>query len=585
MADELKFSVSLEDRVSGAATRAAETMRKFSSALGDARTKLEFFESQLKLATAAGNLEGQQAYGKLVREASAQVYELANAVGPQLNGAMNQSAQAMHRHAASIFRIVEPTEVARHAIEAFGKGFREMGTALAAGEAKGVISGVTEAIAGLASALDIIVPGLGQASAAVVKLTGSFAAMAAGAVQAGVETALEVSALNNQLRATFDALGTQGPNSGARTLDMLNRLSATLPQSRERLAEYAKSFEALGFTGLGQLRYQIKATAAAQAIMGDTGAEAYEHMSRKIRLAVEAHQGLKLGERPLEQIYKMGSNATDVAGRLGLTVKQLRMQLEAGTINAQAFGNALSASLVEKGQGPIDAMMRSWDVLKRKGSEVWQHLFDDVDVTPLTNAIAMVIELGNQGEPSGHAMKKGITAGLNGIIHALGEATIEGAAFFLHLEAKAIRLETRLRPITHAIEAIFRFVSSFDLGNLATSIATAGANLAIPGVGSAAQLLGAATSPTKPVAGAAARFQSDNTAVSAHREPRTIGGMSKASIATVVQIAAATAKPADHSVHIGQVNITAPAGVTDAQSVSVTGLGAALERVQLMGAR
>lgn len=579
MADELKFSVSLEDRISGAAERSSASLKKMSTALNDAKVKLAFYQQQLRRANDLGDIEAHGRLTEQVRKTKDAVFALAEAVGPQFPQPKTEPI------ARGIFRIVEPVEIARHSIESLGRGFREMGTALKAGEASGVIRGMTESISGLVSSLDILIPGLGQVASAAVKVGGAFAAATVGVAQFAVETALEVRSVNDRLKATFDALGTQGPESGAKTEAMLNRLSLALPQTREQLADYTKTFEGMGITDLGQLRAQIMATASAQAIMGDQGAEAFEHMSRKIRLAVEAGKGLKLGERPLEQLYKMGTNATDVAGRLGLTVNQLRMRLEAGTINATAFGNALESSLLDKGQEPLAAMSRSWDVLKRKGFEIFQHLFDDIDTRPLTDAIQMVLSLGDQGEPSGHAMRKGITAGVNGIIKILGEATIQGTAFFLHLEAKAIRLETRLRPLTHFLERVLWLLGKIDIGAAAVDLAGSAPGPLGAIVNAARLAAGAAdigTMPTRSTAGATAHWK----AIQAGTAAPDVEKPSKGILAQVVQTVLAIAAPnAAHALHVGQILIQAPEGVTDAQSLSVTGIGTALERLQLMGAR
>lgn len=593
MTEGITFGVSLTDGVSGPATRGADTLRKFGAALSTARTQLAFYESQLARANSLGDIEGHNRYGAMASRAREQVYSLADAIGP---GGVPPEAKQPKDQAHGLFRIVEPVEIARHAVEEFGRGFQRMGTALKSADVGGVVEGATESLAGLASTLDLVVPGLGQVASAAIKATGAITGFTAEIIESGVETALEVSQVNSTLKATFDALGTQGPESGEKTIGMLNRLSSRLPQSREKLAEYTKEFEALGITDLGQLEYQVRATASAQAILGDSGAAAYEHLSRKIHLAVEAGQGLKLGERALERIYAAGSNATDVADRLGISVRQLRQRLEAGTMNAVAFGNALSASLTDKGQKPIEAMMASWDGLKMKGAEVWHHLFDDIDVTPLTNAIAMVVDLGNKGEPSGQGLRKGITAGLNGIIRALGEATIQGAAFFLHLEASAIRLETKLRPLERWVTRIGHAMASMSGGGSfevrkETPQSGFWSKLLHFGVldGTAdpkvASKLGPASAPW--IRGQYAGGGREDLTGMADFVPRATPEKKyiRSGAVSTENMAAMAPKTEDHSIHIQTVQITAPEGVTDAHDVTVTGLGDALERMQLMGAR
>lgn len=605
MADEIKFGISLEDHVSEKAHAAATALRQMSGALGDAKAKLAFYQQQLSHANEIGDVAGHRHFGGMVDQSRKELYALSNQLGSQAG--LDSAARAWDKYGAAarragdgIFRVVEPAEVARHAIDSLGRGVHEMASALSSGDAGGAIRGAAEALGGMAQAIDLVIPGLGQVASGAIRAGGAIGGMFAEIIEKGVELSLEVSATNNRMRATFDALGVQGPASGQRTLDMLNKLSSTLPQSREKLAEYEKDFEALGFTDMSQLRYQVQATASAQAIMGDTGAEAYEHLSKKIRLAVEAHAGLKLGERPLEQIYKMGSNATDVANRLGISVQTMRRQLEAGTMDAQKFGNALSESLIAKGKGPLDAMMNSLGTIKEKDFEAFRHLFDGVDVTPLTDAFRMILQIGDAGEPAGAGLKGGITKGMNGIVKALGEMTIRATAFFLHLEASAIRLQTKVQPIVNAFDRISSVISKIDKFAGNTFASSVPPELR-PVVGAAFDTIRGysahpgATEEWKKKFGPAGELPPQLEPIvppMLARPPESasapsVSGPTISEIHKVVDTAIAAHGGAHKITNVNGlvVNITAPEGVTDAQSMSVTGIGSALERIALMGAR
>lgn len=599
--DGLRFGLSIESNIANVAAGDAATLGKFSVALTQAKNELAQYNKQLALAKELGDIGGKQRYEALRRGALERVSALGAAFDSVGGGAMGfresqrqelarQRREQRERHEQEI-EGRERAKVINRSVSEVSRGGINLAKALGEGNVVGAVHGATEALGGLANTLDLIAPGLGEAARAAIEFGGAFAEMAIEAVKGATETALHVTAMNRELKATFDALGAQGPQSGDATIAMLNSLNRTLPQSREKLADWTKNFEALGFTDLGQLRYQVQATASAQAVMGDAGAEAYEHLSRKIRLAVEAGHGLKLAERPLEQIYKMGTNATDVATRLGLSVKQLKQQLEAGTINAQAFGNALSASLIDRGAGPLEAMASDIDVIGEKGKEVFRQMFADVDTTPLTDAIRMVVELGDQGEPAGRALKSGLTGAINAVIRALGEMTIEGTVFFLHIEAGAIRLYHRVQPVIGALEKIGLWLDEHSalLEKLGIGGATGAAKLAATSVlgpvggqlvGGALDLLGLATAP-----GGAPLKQHERRGAQALSfldfAPRD--SIAPYSRRDVRQFAAP--QHIDRSVHIGQVNVTAPEGVTDAHKLSVTTLGTALERAQLASGR
>jgi hypothetical protein len=351
-----------------------------------------------------------------------------------------------------LLKTIEPTEVLRHSFESAGEGLKEFKEGLASGEVKGMVSGLADTLAGLSQSLDLLVPGLGQVASAAIKVGGAFAAMTVGIIQSGVEMALEVTSVNEKLEATFDALGYDGPESGKKTITMLNELAGTLPQSRDQLAQWTKQFEALGVTDLDELRNQLKATASAQAIMGDVGAQAYTTITKKVQEAIEAHHGLKLSEKSLTALYNAGVNVTDISDKLGITTAQLAAQLKKGTLDAESFGNALETTLIEKGKKPLEAMENELGVLKTKGLETLNHLFDDIDTKPLTDAIKSVIQLGDQGEPSGQVLKDGVTAGINGVIRAIGHGITEAEIFFLKLEVYALELELKLKPIVNLLE-------------------------------------------------------------------------------------------------------------------------------------
>ena len=258
------------------------------------------------------------------------------------------------------------------------------GMSAEAKEAKGVIEGFAEGLGELSPTLTAV--RLGAAAVGFVLADLAVEAVKSGAeiVKSLVETALEVGEVNDKLEATFEALG-KGPGAGKATLTFLNDLAKELPQSREQLAEWTKQFQAIGITDLTQLRGEITAVASAQAIMGDQGAQAYEMIRKRVAAAVEAHQPLKLETRSLQQLYAAGINFNDVAMHMGVSAAVLGAQLKAGTVDAAKFGDALKDSLTEKGKGPLEAMGNELGTLGKKAKETFDHLFDDIDTSSITD--------------------------------------------------------------------------------------------------------------------------------------------------------------------------------------------------------
>jgi hypothetical protein len=587
VADSLRFSIRLEDFVSTGAVQAAKSLEGLQTSLKNAKSELSGYQAQLTRAKALGDVEGYRKYSALVDQSRRNVFDLAQAA-----------------------------------------------------------EGAKGSIGGLGSALNVSAGGLvGLAAGAViaeVAVVGAFVAISAEAVK----TALDVVSTNNRMVATFEALGAQGEGSGKKTLAFLDGLAAKLPQTREQLAGWTKQLEAMGVTDIGQLRQQVLATASAQAIMGDSGAEAYHRLETRIQLAAEAHKGLKLeGDRSLKSLYEAGVNVTDVAGRMHMSVQNLEAGLKTGTVNATAFGNALSASLVEKGRGPLRAMGEELGTIGTKALETFHHLFDGVDIRPLTDALRSVVMLGAAGEPTGASLKGGVTLGVNGIIKAVADGVTKLEIFFLTIELAALSVELKLRPVIRALESIGVLSKSLpesgvSLGNSknkepsAIDRVVAAVDIGvgtIPGLGaaySAARLAGhflgeglslgldasvnQARDAGDKAAGAAVMGMRERLQVKSpsrvafaiganvsegfslglggsalpERSARRVSGQALAGFgAGSMMQRKGAAMSSGHTVSVGEVHVHAAGGVTDAKELTIVGLSTALERLQLASGR
>jgi hypothetical protein len=439
-AGDLTFGISLEERVSGAAHKASSAVDKLSNDFKAAKSQLAFFQSQLNLAKQLGDVAGYDKFSEAVAKSRREVLDLGTALG--------QAPQ----QGKKILTIKDPAEIAHRALEGVAAGLKGMAGALKSGDAKGAIEGATESLAGLASMLDLVEPGLGQAAAAVVKLTGAIAAMTVGVIQSGVELALEVTAVNAQLGATFDALG-KGPQAGKKTVEMLDDMSRVLPQSRDQLAKWTREIEKMGITDLGEVRQEILATASAQAILGEGGDAAYTKISRKVQDAIEGHHKLTIASKELSKT--IGDNlSSDVAAKMGMSLQQLEVKLKAGTVDAKQFGIALEETLIEKGAGPLDKMWMKTSVTTDKLKQSFGELFADVDTKPITDAMRGLLVLFDQTTPSGQAMKTNITDAFNGIVKAIGWAITEGEVWFLEMEVWALSMELNLKPVVKIIRQI-----------------------------------------------------------------------------------------------------------------------------------
>lgn len=596
MIEEIKFHVSLEDGISANAAKAQVNVHKLSAELTQAKTQLSSYQAQLTRAKSLGDIEGYHKYTEAVAQTKRSVFDLTQT--------LEAAGGAPKKLGNGFLKVVEPAEVMRHAFQQAGAGLREFSSALVHGDIAGSIKGMTDTMAGLASTLDLVYPGLGQVASAAIKVGGAFLYAGEEIAASLLKTGFEVTEFNNKLEATFQALG-HTPTAGKDTLEFLDRLATQLPQSRTDLAKWTETFEGMGITNTGELRQQVTAIASATALMplnAEKAAHAYTILTGRIQTAKELGQTFTLDKRLDKQLHDLGISLEDLHIKGQKTTKGL-------VVGAQDFGNALSNALIEKGKGPLEVMGNEIGVVKEKGMEAFMHLFDGVgeDLAPIIDALKDIpIILG-----SDQGAKKGIHETIKFIASALGEAIVETEVFFLEMETGALKLVPILRPVIDDLEklGILGRSGAEDFKAFAAGVegaAGALAHLAVGDVGGAAVSIGKSilesrepipqrTSPAHAEGGLVGRpapgefFASVAPGESiVSKEQTQIGGNAIRGLMSMMSSKTDTSTDSSSKMlHIEHLNLTidAPAGVTDAHQLSVTGLTLALERIQLASGR
>jgi hypothetical protein len=417
MADVLEFGLKLVDQFSPSALGASKAtsdltsqLEKSRRALADeekgfasAKSTLAAYSAQLRLANQLGDVEGHQKFTALIGDQQKKVFDLG-------------SFMVAHRPIA----------------QGYIQGLESEAKAATAADASN--AAFLEGLEGLAGPIGAVVAGVGALGLAFVGLTIE-----------GAKLAIEQVELRQQLETTFDALG-EGPGAGKATLELFDSLEGPLGQTRDKLADWTKTYEALGITDLSGIRYQLTATASAQAIMGDTGAAAYENITKKVQEAIETHHGLKIADKGLAALGATGANVSDVAAKLGLSAGELRNQLKAGTVDAQQFGDALSAAIIEKGQGPLENLRGDVGTILGHAHESFLKLFDGVDPKPFTDQMQSLATILDDQSPSAQAAKAAITGFLDEVFKIGSEGLPIVKHFFLDLEIAGLRSYIVLKP-------------------------------------------------------------------------------------------------------------------------------------------
>jgi hypothetical protein len=367
----------------------------------------------------------------------------------QLNDKVSDSA----KHAGEGMKgLAETFGAVKDAVVTGIAGVSNAMSAIGKGDFGEAFQSLSESLAGTAKLLDMVVPGLGEAVSALIEVGGLVGGIAIGIVEKGAELALEASEATEKMSAMFEALG-GGKVAGDQVIDMLDNLSSQVGLTRTQLAPLAKEFMAMGVRDLPALQKQLTAAASAQALMGEEGGAAYVNLSKKIQNAIEAGGKLKLSSKALgSQLSAVGLDLDDVAAAMGTTGPKLAAALKSGTVDAQKFGDAMQKALIDKGAGPLAKMASSFDFLKASFMENISKLFEDVDVTPFTDALKNLVGIFSQNTASGKTLKTVITGFFNAVFKAAAFVIPYIKKAFYELIIAGLKIYIALKPITKWFE-------------------------------------------------------------------------------------------------------------------------------------
>jgi len=359
----------------------------------------------------------------------------------ELGAHSEHDKSAISELAHEFTKVVEPTEVMREAFAKVGEGLREFGEGAKSGEAKEVIAGLTTTLAGLASMLDLVYPGLGQLASALIKVQGAAIGLAVGLAQSGAELAIEATLAKRSMIDMFGALA-GGEEQGRATEEMLSDMSRQLGKTKDELAPFVAKFMALGVEGEEALHTMTLAAVSAQAIMRDPGAAvAFENLAKKIQLAAQTSQGLKIPLKGLGSLAEMGIRVDDVAKRMNMSTHDLAEQLKKGTADAGAFGDALQDALIEKGAAPVARMGLSMKSLGKMMSQSIDDAFEDMDqaIEPFLVQLKDMLSVMSANEAGGIALKATMGGAFKYIFSIATEALPKIEEYFLRLAIASVQ--------------------------------------------------------------------------------------------------------------------------------------------------
>ena len=253
------------------------------------------------------------------------------------------------------------------------------------------MSGLSDAMGATIAAIDPVTLAITALEIEIGVLVGVVALAAAGLV-AMMSEAIGVTQGADALRNAMQALTGDGQGS----VDMVNRLAGSLPIAKGQLADWAKMLAAAGYSGKG-LEDAILAVASAQAIMGDSGAQAAQQVLRQFKEMADAGGNITINKRILMQMSNAGVSAQALAAQLGISVDKLNGM----KISADKLGDAMKSVLIKNGKQALEDMSMTWGSMFAKLQEGIASLFADpaiaAGVHDFMKAMKDLFGIGNKG--------------------------------------------------------------------------------------------------------------------------------------------------------------------------------------------
>lgn len=285
-----------------------------------------------------------------------------------------------------------------------------------------------------------------KAAAAAAVVAVAFASL----VLAGVNLALSAADAKGDLILLFDVL-LDGVGTGDDAIAMFDRLGAATGQTREALSKISQGFAALA-TSTDHLEALTLAAVSASA-MAKGGGEAFEAMYKKIATAQQTGQALKVPLKGLGSLASMGLKVDDVSKRMGLSAAELAKQLEAGSVDAKKFGDALTNALIEKGADPVADAALDLGNMWARAKEAVGKFFEDIKIEPFLKEVKALFGILDQANPSGQALKAGIGAFFQKVFDLMAKGVPYVKRFFLDLIIYGLQAYLALRQVVTAIKA------------------------------------------------------------------------------------------------------------------------------------
>jgi len=350
-------------------------------------------EAAANAAAAALGVSAGQVRAALAAEAKAAA-DLQKQAAEQLKLAAKAEEEAAQKATRAAKEAAEAREKASAPMRAFGDSMLQ--SAQSATQLSGPLGQVQNALSKLGP--------VGQGAAMALGIWVMVITAVVSKLREMMETAIEVNQHLDLMRARFAALAGSA-SAGRAVTAMVDKLSASLPFAKAQVEGWAQALLAAGIKGK-QLEADIKAIAAATALMGESGGAAAEQMFKRLG------EGGPAADKLLKEIQTGGRRADKMLKEMGLSVADLGGQAAVAKMNAEQLHAALAKAMAKKGAGPLADLALTFPVILQKAKEGLFSLFDKLgpSVKVFMTAVKSLFAEFNKGGSVINGLKPTVTA-------------------------------------------------------------------------------------------------------------------------------------------------------------------------------
>ncbi len=386
--DELEEAGSAAAAFRGSLAALPSAMGATGSAASSLRGLLQSVGAAAGAAAAQGMLaatretEAAKQAAEGVKKAAAAAKEQAEKPAKEIRAAFGAAADGIKAFGGVVKSLSSgdlPT--AKEAMGALGAA---LGGAVTSGAHK-----ASEALAGLGpegAAAGAALEGLAAVFSATIGLMTQFMGMA-----------IEVSQKSDMMRDKFAALA--GSAAGGKAVQaMLSHLN--LPFASSEVNTWAQSLMAAGIHGK-QLEADIKAVAAATALMGEQGGAAAQSFFKRLG------DGGPAADKLLKDIQQGGRRSDAMLKEMGLSLADLGGKAAVAKMSADELHNAVAKAMAKKGAGPLADMALTLPAILQKAREGFMSLFGGAGpaVKAFMQSVKSLFAEFNKGSPIINALK------------------------------------------------------------------------------------------------------------------------------------------------------------------------------------